>query len=203
MAEETQAAASQPVPDPEALKPAGLSNSHKRYVYYGVTAALAALILANVVGSNQRPGPMQPKQTAPGQRENPSPAQIRDWENSLKQAEAQLEREQKDRDQQIALARASQQTPTLTPDQQIAQAEALQEARQLVSNISRPMATEGARMRKRSRNHRPNWRKQSRPTSPCSPTTWSGKNRLLLRTHNRVPPFRQRLHLNRHHHRPR
>ncbi|MFL6449244.1 MAG: TrbI/VirB10 family protein [Bryobacteraceae bacterium] len=128
MAEETQAAGSQPVPDPEALKPTGLSNAHKRYVYDGVTAALAALILANVVGSKQSPAPMQAKQTAPGQRENPSPAQIRDWENSLKQAEAQLEREQKDRDQQLALARASQQSPTLTLDQQITQAEALQEA---------------------------------------------------------------------------
>ena len=59
MAEETQAAASQPVPDPEALKPAGLSNAHKRYVYYGVTAALAVLILANVIGSKQSPAPMQ------------------------------------------------------------------------------------------------------------------------------------------------
>ena len=128
MAEETQPVASQSVPDPEALKPAGLSNAHKRYVYYGVTAALAALILANVVGSKQSQPPMQAKQTAAGQRENPSPAQIRDWENSLKQAEGQLEREQKDRDQQLALARTSQQAPASTPDQQIAQTEALQGA---------------------------------------------------------------------------
>ena len=124
MAEETQAATSQPLPDPEALKPAGLSNAHKRYVYYGVTAALTALILANVVGSKQSPSPMQTKQTAPGQRANPSPAQIRDWENSLKQAEAQLEREQKDRDRQLAMARAA----ALTPDQQLERAEAFEEA---------------------------------------------------------------------------
>jgi hypothetical protein len=128
MAEETEAATSQPIPDPEALRPAGLSNAHKRYIYYGVTAALTALILANVVGSKQSPAPMQAKQTAPWQRENPSPAQIRDWENSLKQAEAQLEREEKDRDRQLAMARAVQQGAALTPDQQLERAEAFAEA---------------------------------------------------------------------------
>ena len=73
MAEETQTATSQPLPDPEALKPAGLSNAHKRYIYYGVTAALDSLILANVVGSKQSPSPMQTKQTAPGQQRESEP----------------------------------------------------------------------------------------------------------------------------------
>ena len=40
-------------PDPEKLKPVGLSNTYKRYIYWGVTAALALLILANIVGPKQ------------------------------------------------------------------------------------------------------------------------------------------------------
>ena len=128
MADQTQAAVTQPLPDPEALKPAGLSNKHKRYIYFGVTGVLAILILANVVGSKSTPATLQPRQTVPGQQQNPSPAQIRDWENSLKQAEAQLEQEQKDREQQLAMARASQQPAPLTPDQQLQRAEALQDA---------------------------------------------------------------------------
>jgi type IV secretory pathway VirB10-like protein len=126
MPEATQTVA-QLVPDPEALKPAGLSNKHKRYIYFGVTGVLALLILANFIGSHQGPVATRPKQTAPGQPQNSSPTQIRDWENSLKQAEAQLEQEQKDREQQLALARASQ-TAALTPEEQLQQAEALQEA---------------------------------------------------------------------------
>src|SRR3954447_8757822 len=127
MAEATQTAA-RPVPDPEALKPAGLSNQYKRYIYFGVTGALAILILANVVGSKQSAVTTGPKQPVPGLEQNPSSAQIRDWENSLKQAEAQLEQEQKDREQQLALARASQQTAALTREQQLERAEALQQA---------------------------------------------------------------------------
>lgn len=126
MAKATQTA-TQPVPDPEALKLPGLSNKHKRYIYFGITGVLAFLILANVIGSHQGPVATQPKLIAPGQPQNPSPAQIRDWENSLKQAEAQLEQEQKDREQQLALARASQ-TAALTPEEQLQRAEALQEA---------------------------------------------------------------------------
>jgi hypothetical protein len=80
MAEATQTAATQPLPDPEALKPAGLSNKHKRYIYFGVTGALAILILANVVESRQGAVTTQPKQATPGLQQNPSPAQIRDWE---------------------------------------------------------------------------------------------------------------------------
>ncbi len=129
MPEETQAAAAtQPIPDPEALKPAGLSNKHKRYIYFGITGALALLILANVVGSKPSAVTLQSKQTIPGQQQNPSPAQIRDWENSLKQAEAQLEQQQKDREQQLAMARAEQQSTPLTPEQQLERAEALQDA---------------------------------------------------------------------------
>jgi type IV secretion system protein TrbI len=64
----------------------------------------------------------------PGQQQNPTPAQIRDWESSLKQVEAQLEQEQKDRQQQLSMARASQQAAALTPEQQLERAEAYQGA---------------------------------------------------------------------------
>jgi type IV secretion system protein TrbI len=128
MAEATQTAAPQPLPDPEALKPAGLSHTHKRYIYFGVSGVLVLLILANLVGPKQSPVATQTKPFIPGQQQNPSPAQIRDWENSLKQAEAQLEQEQKEREQQLALARAAQQSAALTPEQQLERAEALQEA---------------------------------------------------------------------------
>src|SRR5690242_15894299 len=98
MPEEIQAdgsAVPPPAPDPEQLKPAGLSNRYKRYIYWGVTAALALLILANLVGTKQSGSAAPTSASGPAQKENPSPAQIRDWENSLKQAEAQLEQQQK------------------------------------------------------------------------------------------------------------
>src|ERR1700759_5385030 len=89
-----------PLPDPEKLKPSGLSDAQKRYIYYGVSAALAILILSNVVGSKQSSSANKPKVPSAAQQQNPSPAQIRDWENNLKQAEAQLDRETKDRELQ-------------------------------------------------------------------------------------------------------
>ncbi len=124
----TQATAPPPVPDPEKLKPSGLSNAHKRYIYWGVTAALTLLILANIVGSKQPVTATSPKPTASSQQENPTPAQIRDWENNLKQAEAQLQQEQNDRQRQLEAAKAMQSASPLTPDEQLQRAEALNEA---------------------------------------------------------------------------
>ncbi|MFL6450948.1 MAG: TrbI/VirB10 family protein [Bryobacteraceae bacterium] len=115
-------------PDPEKLKPVGLSNTYKRYIYWGVTAVLALLILANIVGPKQSVRTTAPNPSAPVQKENPSPAQIRDWENSLKQAEAQLEQQQKDRQRQLDAARLMQQKSPLTPEEQLQRAEALSEA---------------------------------------------------------------------------
>jgi type IV secretory pathway VirB10-like protein len=117
-----------PAPDPDKLKPAGLSNAHKRYIYYGVTAALALLILANIVGSKQGNVTNQPKQSSPSQQQNPSAAQIRDWENNLKQAEAQLEEEQKDRQRQLGAARSRQEAATPTVAEDLERAEALHDA---------------------------------------------------------------------------
>jgi type IV secretion system protein VirB10 len=133
MAEETPSpqpgsAVPPPMPDPEKLKPSGLSNKHKRYIYYGVTAALGFLILANMVGSKQNNTPNHTKQMSPAQQQNPSPGQIRDWENNLKQAEAQLQEEAKDRQRQLDAARAMQQGVTSTSADDLQRAQALKEA---------------------------------------------------------------------------
>jgi type IV secretory pathway VirB10-like protein len=114
-----------PAPDPEKLKPAGLSNAHKRYLYYGVTLALVVLILANIVGSRQGTPSRPTRPSLPGQEQNPTAAQIQDWENNLKQAEAQLEQEGKNRHRQLEAARAAQQAAarSATEDLQRAQAE--------------------------------------------------------------------------------
>ncbi|MBV8832595.1 MAG: hypothetical protein JO108_25620 [Acidobacteriaceae bacterium] len=106
-----------PIPNPQNLRPSGLSNRHKRYIYFGVTAVVLLLILANIVGSNQTSStrvPVQPGSAS--QQQNPTPAQIRDWENNLKQAEAQLQEETRERQHQLDAVRASQQgLPTQTP----------------------------------------------------------------------------------------
>ena len=117
-----------PLPDPEKLKPSGLSNKHKRHLYYGIFAALGLLIIANIVGTKQTPGVVGPKPTSSAQQQNPSPAQIRDWENGLKQAQAQLEQEKRERQQQLEAARAAEQLPTNDPSAELARAEALHQA---------------------------------------------------------------------------
>lgn len=126
MPEETQSP--QPMPDPEKLKPAGLSDVHKRYIYYGVSAALVLLILANVVGSKQSTTANSPKPPSAAQQQNPSPAQIRDWENNLKQAEAQLQDETKDRQRQLDAARAMQQSAAPMTADDLQRAAALNDA---------------------------------------------------------------------------
>jgi type IV secretory pathway VirB10-like protein len=117
-----------PLPDPEKLKPSGLSNKHKRYLYYGIFAALGLLIIANIVGTKQTPAVVGPKPPSTAQQQNPSPAQIRDWENGLKQAEAQLEQEKRERQQQLEAVRAAQEFPSNDPAAELARAEALHQA---------------------------------------------------------------------------
>ena len=82
-----------PIPDPEKLKPAGLSDRQKRWMFFGVAGLILFIILANIVGTGT---PERPKASDPAvrsQQQNPTPAQIRDWENNLKQTEAQLQDE--------------------------------------------------------------------------------------------------------------
>jgi type IV secretion system protein VirB10 len=81
------------MPDPENLKPTGLSDRQKRWIFFGVAGVILFIILANMVGTNA-PAPAKPAdRTAKTQQQNPTPAQIRDWENNLKQTEAQLQEE--------------------------------------------------------------------------------------------------------------
>jgi type IV secretion system protein VirB10 len=122
-----------PVPDPQKLQPPGLSDKHKRWIYYGVTAVILLLILANVIGSNQTGSAKLPATRAvTAQQQNPTPAQIRDWENNLKQTEAQLQEETKNRQQQLDVARAEQQLQPQAPmtADDLQRAAALQDAAQ-------------------------------------------------------------------------
>jgi type IV secretion system protein VirB10 len=81
------------MPDPEKLKPAGLSDRQKRWIFFGVAGVILFIILANMVGTNTPAPARTTDRTARAQQQNPTPAQIRDWENNLKQTEAQLQDE--------------------------------------------------------------------------------------------------------------
>ena len=120
------------IPNPQDLQPGGLTNKHKRYIYFGVAAVIVILILANIVGSNQTISPKTPAmQGSASQQQNPSPAQIRDWEDNLKQAEAQLQEETRERQRQLDAVRAAQQgVPPQTPmtAEDLQRAAALQDA---------------------------------------------------------------------------
>ncbi len=121
-----------PVPNPQDLQPNRLSNKHKRWMFYGVVAVVLLIILANVIGTNQTPTtPRQPSRTeTPQQQQNPTPAQIRDWENNLKQQEAQLLDETARHAQQLARDRAAQgEVQPMTADD-LQRAAALQDAAQ-------------------------------------------------------------------------
>ena len=76
------------MPDPEKLKPEGLSDRQKRWIFFGVAGVILFIILANMVGSNAPAPAKTTDRTAKAQQQNPTPAQIRDWESNLKQTEA-------------------------------------------------------------------------------------------------------------------
>ncbi|MGI9070439.1 MAG: TrbI/VirB10 family protein [Bryobacteraceae bacterium] len=106
-----------PIPDPQNLQPSGLSNKHKRWIFFGVMGVVFLIVIANIVGTNQPGGVKTPNPRGiPQQQQNPTPAQIQDWENNLKQAERQLQEETKERQRQLDAARAAQQNlPVQTP----------------------------------------------------------------------------------------
>jgi type IV secretory pathway VirB10-like protein len=117
-----------PIPNPQNLEPSGLSNKHKRWIFFGVMGVVLLIVIANFVGTNQPGGVKAPNQRGiPQEQQNPTPAQIQDWENNLKQAERQLQEETKERQRQLDAARAAQQglpvqTPMTTDDLQRAAA---------------------------------------------------------------------------------
>ncbi len=131
-----------PVPNPQQLQPSGLSNKHKRYIYFGVAAVIVLLILANVVGSNQTNSPKVPATRGPtSQQQNPTPAQIRDWENNLKQQEAQLLDETARHAQQLARDRAAQGGVQPMTADDLQRAAALQDAAQARAQFQQTYAT--------------------------------------------------------------
>ena len=105
------------IPNPQDLQPGGLTNKRKRYIYFGVAAVIVMLILANIVGSNQTSTPKTPAMRgSASQQQNPTPAQVRDWQNNLKHAEAQLQEETRERQRQLDAVHAAQQgIPSQTP----------------------------------------------------------------------------------------
>jgi type IV secretion system protein VirB10 len=128
------------MPDPEQLKPAGLSDRQKRWIFFGVAGVILFIILANMVGTN---APAPTKTVDPGakaQQQNPTPAQIRDWENNLKQTEAQLQ-EEINRQQQ----KTASESPMTAEDLQRAAAlhDATQAQRQLQENYAKQQLSSG------------------------------------------------------------
>lgn len=101
-------------------------------MFYGVMGVVFLIILANVIGSNQTP--TTPRKTSraetPQQQQNPTPAQIRDWENNLKQQEAQLLDETARHAQQMARDRSAQGEVQPMTAEDLQRAAALQDAAQ-------------------------------------------------------------------------
>jgi type IV secretory pathway VirB10-like protein len=120
-----------PVPDPQSLQSNRLSNKHKRWMFFGVMSVVLLIVLANLVGTNQPTAPKPgDRRGTPQQNQNPTPAQIRDWENNLKQQEAQLLDETARHAQQLARDRAAQgEVQPMTADD-LQRAAALQDAAQ-------------------------------------------------------------------------
>jgi type IV secretion system protein VirB10 len=119
MSEEQTTPSTPSMPDPERLKPAGLSDRQKRWIFFGVAGVILFIILANIVGSNAPAPPRTTDRTAKTQQQNPTPAQIRDWENNLKQTEAQLQDEINRRQQ---VEKAASDSPMTADDLQRATA---------------------------------------------------------------------------------
>ena len=59
-AEPNTAPSTPPMPDPEKLKPEGLSDRQKRWIFFGVAGVILFIILANMVGTNA-PAPRKPQ----------------------------------------------------------------------------------------------------------------------------------------------
>jgi type IV secretion system protein TrbI len=114
-----------PIPDPEQLKPAGLNDRQKRWIFLGVAGVISCILLANIIGSNAPVNPKPLDRTAKAVPQNPSQAQIREWESNLKATENQL-REEMSRRQQ---AEQLQKQGTLSIDD-LQRASALAEAAQ-------------------------------------------------------------------------
>jgi type IV secretory pathway VirB10-like protein len=119
-----------PIPDPQKLQPGELSSRHKRWIFYGVMGLVLLIVLANLIGTTA-PAPVRtPAQAGTQLPQNPTPAQIRDLENTLKQEQARLLEETTRHAQQLQRERASQAQAEMPPisAEDLQRAAALREA---------------------------------------------------------------------------
>jgi type IV secretion system protein TrbI len=81
-----------PMPNPQQLlPPGGLTNRHKRWMVYGGMAIVLLIVIANIVATSPTPPAKNAGRSGnAAQQQNPTLAQIRDFENSLQHQEAQL-----------------------------------------------------------------------------------------------------------------
>jgi type IV secretion system protein VirB10 len=138
--EQTTAPSTPSIPDPEKLKPAGLSNRQKRWIFFGVAGVILFIILANMVGTNTPAPARTTDRTARAQQQNPTPAQIRDWENNLKQTEAQLQDEVNRRQQ---VGKAASDSPMTADDLQRATALHDEAQKQFQENYAKQQLSSG------------------------------------------------------------
>lgn len=80
----------QPMPDPQNLQPSGLSNKHKRWMFYGIMAIVGLVVMANIVGGPPRTATKQPTGVAALQQ-NPSTQQIREMTANFEAQQQQLQ----------------------------------------------------------------------------------------------------------------
>ena len=124
------------LPDPQGLLPqGGLTNRHKRWMFFAAMAIVLVIVLANMVAT----GPHAPasgtnRSSKSALQQNPTPAQIQDMENTLRQQETALLDDAKRKQQQIEQARAATQA-ALPPGSSVSaddlqRAAALQDAAQ-------------------------------------------------------------------------
>lgn len=79
-----------PIPDPEKLQPAGLSNRTRRGIFLGAMGVVLLIVLANIFGSS--PSAPSARTQAPPltQPQNPTAAQLDDYTRNLAQQQAAL-----------------------------------------------------------------------------------------------------------------
>ncbi|HTU47446.1 MAG TPA: TrbI/VirB10 family protein [Bryobacteraceae bacterium] len=99
------------MPEANKLLPqGGLTNRHKRWIFFAAMGIILLVVLANVVATNPRAsGPAIPRQQNSALHQNPTPAQIRDMENTLAQQETALLDDAKRKQQQLEQTRAAAQ----------------------------------------------------------------------------------------------
>ncbi len=99
------------LPDPQGLLPqGGLTNRHKRWMFFAAMAIVLVIVMANMVATGPHAPPNGTNRSSKSAlQQNPTPAQIQDMENTLRQQETALLDDAKRKQQQIEQARAARQ----------------------------------------------------------------------------------------------